>query len=163
MARKPAVKGYSGNAAVSQAADKLLGWWNPSTERTEALITSAQNAISDTVGKAENALWGFSDYAVETIFPNVASSAAAALAQLSYSGATGNFQSAMENITLFAKFQKIAEQYPERIGRPYCRKVRLNTLSGFISCQAPSFHSVIATTDEEALVESFMSGGFYYE
>jgi len=162
MARKPAVKGYSGNAAVNEASNKLLGWWQPG-ELANTIVEKSGEALSETVDKAENALWSFSDYAIEHIFPNVASSAAAALAQLSYSGATGNFQSAMENITLFAKFQKIAEQYPERIGRPYCRKVRLNTLSGFISCQAPSFHSTIATTDEEALIEAFMSGGFYYE
>ena len=163
MARKPMVKGHSGNAAVNQAASQLLGWWNPSVEKTEAIISSAQNTISETVGQAESALWGFADYATETILPNVASSAAAALAQLSYSGATGNFESAMENIALFAKFQKIVEQFPERVGYPYCRKVRLNTLSGFISCQAPTFHSTTATSDEEAIIENFMSGGFYYE
>lgn len=95
--------------------------------------------------------------------PTAISTANAALAQLSYSGSTGNFQSASETITIGAKFQPIVEQYPEQLGSPLCKRVYLNTLNGYIKCENAIFAATGATSNEEAAVEAFLNGGFFYE
>lgn len=100
---------------------------------------------------------------VKRVLPGAVSAAKGALAQLSYSGNTGNFASAIENITLTAKFQSIVDQAPSRIGSPLYKSVYINTLSGFVLCERPVFHSTTATTEEESAVEEFMSRGFFYE
>lgn len=100
---------------------------------------------------------------VKTILPRAVSTANAALAQLSYSGSTGNFQSAEENITLTAKFQRIVDQAPEKLGSPLYKYIYLNTISGFAVCQDAVFSSSIATMTEEIAVEQFLNNGFFYE
>lgn len=101
--------------------------------------------------------------AVEKVLPNAVSAAKGALAQLSYSGSTGNFTTAIENITLSAKFQWIVEQAPNLIGSPLNKNVAINTLSGFILCEKPVFQATTATAEEETAIEEFMSRGFFYE
>ena len=100
---------------------------------------------------------------VKQVLPNAISSAQAALAQLSYNGSTGNFQSAQEDIVLSGKFQPIVAQYPEKIGSPYYQAAYLNTFSGFVKCQDAVFAATTATNVEEAAVEAFLNGGFFYE
>lgn len=101
--------------------------------------------------------------AAKKVLPGAVSTAQAALAQLSYSGSTGNFQSAEETIALTAKFQPIVDQYPEKIGSPLYRAVVINTLSGFVLCRDAVIGLSIATGREEEAVTSFMNSGFYYE
>lgn len=101
--------------------------------------------------------------AVEKVLPNAVSAAKGALAQLSYSGSTGNFTTAIENITLSAKFQRIVDQAPNKVGSPLYKNVYINTLSGFVLCENPVFQSSIATAEEESAIEEFMSKGFFYE
>jgi len=101
--------------------------------------------------------------AVEKVLPNAVSAAKGALAQLSYSGSTGNFTTAIENITLSAKFQRIVDQAPNKVGSPLYKNVYINTLSGFVLCEKPVFQSSIATAEEESAIEEFMAKGFFYE
>ena len=100
---------------------------------------------------------------VKRVLPGEVSAAKGALAQLSYSGSTGNFTTAIENITLSAKFQRIVDQAPQKIGSPLYKNVYINTLSGFVLCERPVFKSTIATVEEETAIEEFMSRGFFYE
>ena len=101
--------------------------------------------------------------AVEKVLPNAVSAAKGALAQLSYSGSTGNFTTSIENITLSAKFQRIVDQAPNKVGSPLYKNVYINTLSGFVLCEKPVFQSSIATAEEESAIEEFMAKGFFYE
>ena len=101
--------------------------------------------------------------AVEKVLPNAVSAAKGALAQLSYSGSTGNFTTAIENIVLSAKFQNIVEQAPSKIGSPLYKSVLINSLSGFVLCEKPVFQSSRATAEEESAIEEFMARGFFYE
>ena len=101
--------------------------------------------------------------AAKEVLPKAVATAQAALAQLSYSGSTGNFLSTEETITLSAKFYKIVDQYPEKIGCPLYKAVYLNTLSGFAQCRNAVFSSSTATTEEEIAIEAFLNNGFYYE
>lgn len=101
--------------------------------------------------------------AIEKVLPNAVSAAKGALAQLSYSGSTGNFTTAIENITLSAKFQRIVDQAPNKVGSPLYKNVYINTLSGFVLCEKPVFQYSIATAEEESAIEEFMAKGFFYE
>lgn len=100
---------------------------------------------------------------ITRVLPGAVSAAKGALAQLSYSGSTGNFTTAIENITLSAKFQRIVDQAPNKIGSPLYKNVYINTLSGFVLCERPVFKSTTATVEEETAIEEFMSRGFFYE
>ena len=100
---------------------------------------------------------------VKTVLPGAISAAKGALAQLSYSGSTGNFQTAFEPITLSAKFQWLVDQSPARLGSPLYREVYLKDLTGFVKCENPVFQSSIATAVEEEAIESFMAAGFFME
>lgn len=100
---------------------------------------------------------------VKKVIPGAVSTAQAALAQLSYSGSTGNFQSAEETISLTAKFQPIVDQYPEKIGSPLYRAVVINTLSGFVLCRDAVIALPTATGREEDALTSILNSGFYYE
>ena len=100
---------------------------------------------------------------VKKVIPKAVSTAQAAMAQLSYSGSTGNFTSAEETITLVGRFLPLVDQYPEKIGSPLHKAVMLNTLSGFAVCKDAVFSAVTATTTEETAVEQFLNNGFFYE
>lgn len=92
-------------------------------------------------------------------------SATAALAKLSFSGATGNFTSANENIVLSGKFQIIAETAPNKKGSPCYKNLLISSIpnGGFVMCENPVFAAGTATVTEEKAVEEFLKGGFYYE
>lgn len=100
---------------------------------------------------------------VKKVIPKAVSTAQAAMAQLSYSGSTGNFTSAEETITLVGRFMPLVDQYPEKIGSPLHKAVMLNTLSGFAVCKDAVFSAVTATTTEETAVEQFLNSGFFFE
>lgn len=100
---------------------------------------------------------------ISEVAPSALPTATAALAQLSYRGTTGNFQSAMEPIVLSGKFQHISAMNPETQGSPCYLRDYINTFSGFILCDNPVFQSSIATSVEEGAVEAMMARGFFYE
>ena len=101
--------------------------------------------------------------AAKEVLPKAVSTAQAALAQLSYSGTTGNFLSTEDNIVLTGKFFKTVEQFPEKIGSPLHKAVMINTLNGFCQCRNAVFSSTTATVEEEIAIEAFMNNGFFYE
>lgn len=113
--------------------------------------------------QASSDLWYKIVGTAKQIVPKALSSAQAAMAQLSYSGSTGNFLSTDENIVLTAKFLRAVDMYPEKIGNPLYSQVYLNTLSGFVQCRNAVFGSTTATVEEENAVEEFLNSGFYYE
>ncbi len=120
-------------------------------------------AIGNPLVDAGNALLGKIVGSVQKVLPKAVSTAQAALAQLSYSGTTGNFQSAEENITLVGKFLPLVDTYPEKIGSPLYKPKVISSLSGFLLCKDAVFESSTATETEKAAVEAFMNGGMYFE
>ena len=139
-----------------------VSYHNPNKKESSSsggIFGAINNAIVDT-GRA--LLDGIVS-SIKPVLPGALSAANAALAQLSYNGSTGNFQSAQEDIVLSGKFQPIVAQYPEKIGSPLYQAAYLNTFSGFVKCQDAVFAATIATNIEEAAVEAFLNGGFFYE
>ena len=134
---------------------EFLGGMNP--ENQAVAVEQVESA------RAQNDLWDKIVDTAKQIVPKALSSAQAAIAQLSYSGSTGNFLSTDEDITLTGKFFRAAEQTPEKIGSPLYATVRLDTLNGFIKCRNPVFSGMVNTVVEENAIEQFMSDGFYFE
>ena len=135
------------------ARDTLKETGNPVPELSE-VMESAQtgdNAIDRIINS------------VKKVIPKAVSTAQAALAQLSYSGTTGNFQSAEETITLVGKFLPLVDTYPEKIGSPLYKPKVINSLSGFLLCKDAVFESTIATETEKTAVEAFLNSGMYFE
>lgn len=87
----------------------------------------------------------------------------AAKSQLSYTGGVGNFQSSSEPIALTGKFFRISDTAPAKYGSPCYRNELINTMSGFIMCGSAVFVANTATAEEQAMVETYMNGGFFYE
>ena len=138
-------------------------WARDTLSNNGVEVPELHEVMNETVDSGKNSLWNIIESTVKQVIPKAVSSAQAALAQLSYSGSTGNFQSAEENITLSARFFKIVDQYPEKIGSPCYRSAFLNTFSGFVKCKDAVFSSTTATSTEEQAIEIFMNSGFYYE
>ena len=144
-------------------AKAIWGWMSGAAE---TVVTTAQN-VTEAAGDAavdygrkilQGVLSGINEVA-----PSALPTATAALAQLSYSGQVGNFQSAMESIVLSAKFQKIVNDNAAYYGSPYFTRCYINTLSGFLQCSNAVFKSTTATAVEETAVEVMMEKGMFYE
>lgn len=99
----------------------------------------------------------------KTVLPKAIASANAAIAQLSFSGSTGNFLAGEDNIVLTAKCYRMTDQCPEKLGSPLYSTVLINSLSGFVKCQNAAFGADHATAEEEIAIEAFMNNGFFFE
>jgi len=148
---------------MSKAAIAFNGIDAAVAKSENSLVDSIASSIGNAIVDGGRQLLGGLISSVETVMPSALPTAAAALAQLSYRGTTGNFQSAMEYITLSAKFQHISPMNPETQGSPCFMRDYINTFEGFVLCDHPQFASNMATSVEETAVEAFMAGGFYYE
>ena len=126
-------------------------------------VTGMFAAIGNKAVDAGRSLLGGIVDSVKKVLPTAVSTAQAAMAQLSYSGSTGNFQTAEETITLVGKFMPLVDTFPEKIGSPLYKPRYINTLSGFVLCKDAVVNSATATENERAAIEAFMNGGFFYE
>lgn len=64
---------------------------------------------------------------------------------------------------IVAKFRYVADAANDLIGSPYCRKVSINTLSGFVLCATKHIQIPGATRPEIEAVEEYLTSGFHYE
>ena len=76
--------------------------------------------------------------------------------------ANGSPASVNRNWTLIATFQYVVDWDPEHCGKPYCKKIALNQLSGFTVC-ANADISFAGTDTELNSVKGFLNTGFYLE
>ena len=61
------------------------------------------------------------------------------------------------------RYSADAAEFPTNVnGRPLCKNVKINTLSGFVKCAAASVNISGFAGDKEA-VNNALNGGFYYE
>ena len=127
------------------------------------MFTALGESIAGGVVDGGRKLLGGIVGSINEIAPSAIPTATAALAQLSYMGQVGNFQSAMEYLVLSAKFQRIVDDNAVAYGSPLFQRVYINTLSGFLKCENPVFTSTFATSVEESAIEQFMREGMYYE
>lgn len=93
---------------------------------------------------------------------NIMSSAVASLATVDISGQMGSNIYGVVPVTLVGKFLSIADDDNVSRGRPYCKRVQLNTLSGYILCSDADI-TIGCTADEREAIISYLLGGFFYE
>ena len=66
-------------------------------------------------------------------------------------------------VALWGDFYTVADDDLTRFGRPLCKSVTLNTLSGFIQCDHPRISAASMNLEEQTQVEQQMSLGFYLD
>lgn len=75
---------------------------------------------------------------------------------------TGSFSQVQEQLVLCTEFRHLVDEDNEHLGRPLCKKVKLSSLSGFTKVMNASVETP-STQEEQAMIESFLNGGFYIE
>lgn len=90
-------------------------------------------------------------------------SAVAAASPNGYSAGTAGGGAAVEGVVRFIyRILEHADTDPTEAGRPLCQIRTINTLSGFILCRDGEI-SAPATQAELAQIETYLTGGFFYE
>lgn len=100
---------------------------------------------------------------VKRVLTNAVSSGVAAMSTVNYSGSTGDFTSAYETISLYARFIPVTETNPTNYGSPLMKNVTLNTFSGFVLCENPHFSLSIGMISEAEIIRDYMEKGFFFE
>ena len=120
------------------------------TERINTIVDSGRSALDTVVNAA----------------PNVAqaaiSTATAALAKAQYSGTTGNFESALENIVLTLSYFNVSADNSVNIGSPCRKSIQLSTLHGFCKCDGAKV-MLDCTEYEQEAVETLLNRGIFIE
>lgn len=77
-------------------------------------------------------------------------------------GSTGGFMAGYYPIKLTGKFSYLVPEALAEYGRPCCKTLTINTLSGFVQCAHTDF-SIPATDTEIQQISGYLTGGFFYE
>lgn len=100
---------------------------------------------------------------LKSIASDIGSAALAISGTCATQGSTGGFASLMETCYIQWYFQRIADQDPEHYGYPCCKKVKINSLTGFVLCANADDFTANCTPAERQAVAAIMEAGFYYE
>ena len=100
---------------------------------------------------------------LKSIASDIGSAALAISGTCATQGSTGGFASLMEQCYVQWYFQRIADQDPEHYGYPCCKKVKINSLTGFTLCANADDFTANCTPAERQAVAAIMEAGFYYE
>lgn len=76
----------------------------------------------------------------------------------------GSFDDILEDWILMAEFRNVTESAPNIHGKPLCKAVILNTISGYpyIKCHTPHIE-IGGTQEEQQKILSYLSGGMYID
>jgi hypothetical protein len=100
---------------------------------------------------------------LKSIASDIGSAALAISGTCATQGSTGGFASLMEQCYVQWYFQRIADQDPQHYGYPCCKKVKINSLTGFVLCANADDFTANCTPAERQAVAAIMEAGFYYE
>ena len=138
------------NSPLSAGANIVGGLFNVGVS---AIGMGTGNIITK-LGFAQNLGNSFLDAAVGTaksLAPNV-----------STNGSNGTLSCLQFAPELKAKFKLLVDEDINHFGRPYCKKVKIQTLAGFVKCSGADMTST-ATQEENNMVNAYLNEGFYYE
>lgn len=79
------------------------------------------------------------------------------------SGTSGGGAGIHRSGAVYGRIMKHTDTDPTEHGRPLCEIRTLNTLSGYVKCADGHISASGATQAELAAVESYLTGGFFYE
>lgn len=128
----------------------------------EAGTTIVTNITNNSIVSEGRELLNTLTSRVETAAGAALSTATAALAKLYYSGTTGNFESALENIECTLTYFDVSEDNSDNIGSPCRKRLVLSSLSGFCQCEGAKVE-LSCTEVEQQAVETFLNSGVYIE
>lgn len=141
---------------ISQVMTDVMGAFNTSLATLGSVLT--QKSIA---GMITTALSGAVSTA-ESLFTPEPSSTGANGTILSYSG--GVLSGGTETNGCYLKINRynIVDENLVEFGRPCCKNLTINTLSGYTLC-ADSDNDIKAYDSEKSMIASYLTGGFYYE
>lgn len=138
------------NSPLSAGANIVGGLLNVGV----SAIGMSTGNFTSTLGFAQNLGNSFLDAAVGTaksLAPNV-----------STNGTNGTLSCLQFAPELKAKFRILVDEDINHFGRPYCKKVKIQTLAGFVICSGADM-TTNATQEENNMLNAYLNGGFYYE
>ena len=74
----------------------------------------------------------------------------------------GTFVNVFDYFYSYAEAHYVVDDDNTHRGRPLCKQVTINTLSGYILVSDPDI-AITGTAEENERIKSFMASGFYYE
>ena len=77
-------------------------------------------------------------------------------------GSQGSFVNVFDKFYAYAEAQWVIDDDNTQRGRPLCKPVQISTLSGYILVSDPDV-SIPGTAEENSMIKSYMSNGFFYE
>ena len=77
-------------------------------------------------------------------------------------GSQGGMNALRGSVTLQCEFKVLVDEDNENRGRPYCKKVVLNTLAGYILITDADIE-ISCTQAEQQEIRNYLEGGFFYE
>lgn len=81
---------------------------------------------------------------------------------ISTTGANGSLSRLLFDPQLKARFKILVDEDISHFGRPYCKSVKIQTLSGFLKCNGADI-STTATQTENDMITEYLNGGLFYE
>lgn len=99
----------------------------------------------------------------QKMLADVGNAVLASLGQCSSSGATGAFAMLSYPCCVTQYYQLVVDMDVANNGRPLCRNVQINTLSGFVLCGSGENFTANCMPAERTAVVNYMESGFYYE
>lgn len=99
---------------------------------------------------------------INTLASNVASAAKASMTQLMSTGVNGNLASLLTPAFLLQIFYTVLDDDNSHRGRPYCQKVTLSSLTGYVLIADPDI-SLAAPETEIGEIKDFMTTGMYLQ
>lgn len=139
-----------GNTVGSAVENAATAAGNYITSFADPIIGEGREAINNIITS------------VERVAPTAIATATAALAKLQFSGMTGNFQSATENIVLTLTAFNVADDNSVNIGAPYRKVAPLGILGGFCQCENAKVQLTCTETEQRA-VEELLNKGVFIE
>lgn len=124
------------------------------------VATSAINTVANTASAVQRMDVGG---AISSVANGIESTIKTAMPQLSTVGGVGSVLQTGETMKLIGEFYKIVDDDVTHRGKPLCKDVKINTLSGYVMCADAHIGIAGATSGEVDKVVSLMNGGFYYE
>lgn len=94
---------------------------------------------------------------------NIGNAVESAMPTISTIGTNGSYSHfSIFRPMLYQTFYKLVDDDYEHSGRPLCKEVTINTLSGYVECRDGDI-SLNATQEEREKVSDYLVGGFFYE
>lgn len=120
-------------------------------------LVSAGGALASGIANHK----AFGDIMSDTV-SSIGDSLANPVSTLQTNGSNGSLAAFAQSNELVQKYTYCADDDNAQKGRPYCKRVTLNTIPGYIVVDTPDV-DISCLADERAMIANYLSSGFFYE